>query len=243
MYIAINNAKWNKQVRQAFNYAIDKDAIINGLFQGTVVEATSPIPPLTTGTVDLEPYAYDPARARQLLADAGYADGAGIPTLVLNTTSGRYAFDKEICEAVQAQLKEIGINVQVNVYEYGTHFNILRNQKSDNYPDLAMFGWGTSTGDFDYFARFVQYSGSWPPNGYNPYYKNERVDNIIVLGAQESDAAERMQLYEEAQQLVWDDALGIWLHIDPEVMGNVAGLQGIHYRAIGSIDARWAYYE
>jgi len=240
IYFAINNQKFSKNVRLAFNYAIDKNSIINSFFKGLVEVAKSPIPPLTAGAIKLDPYPYDPEKAKTLLAEAGYSTGL---KLVLQTTSGRYQFDKEVSEAVQAQLKKIGIDVEVKVMEYATHFLTLRSASPENYPDLAIVGWGTSTGDFDYFARFVYYSKSWPPSGYNPYYKNEKVDELIEIGARETNLEQRLKIYVEAQKLIWDDVPFVYMYIDPTVFGTSSDLLGVSFRSTGATDARYAHFK
>ena len=118
-YIAFNNLTSgvgqpteDPVVRQALNHAVDVEGIIGALFNGKGVRATGLMTAADFGyNSDLSPYAYDPDRARELLAQAGYSDGFD---LGFACPSGAYTNFEQVCEAVAAQLAEVGVNASLD---------------------------------------------------------------------------------------------------------------------------------
>src|SRR5690606_29496873 len=104
------------RVRQALNYAVDKEAIVEGLLEGNAVITPGIIHQSLLGyNEELQPYPYDPDQARELLAEAGYGDGF---TLDFHVSQGRYVMDREIAEAVAGQLAQVGIQTNVLIEEW-----------------------------------------------------------------------------------------------------------------------------
>ncbi|MBV8355076.1 MAG: hypothetical protein JO101_07125, partial [Candidatus Eremiobacteraeota bacterium] len=143
LFIAFNTLKpgpqQNKLVRQACNYAVDVPAIVKSVMGGRGYELQSPIP---YGFFAYDPsfkgYHYDPAKAKELLAKAGYPDGKGLD-LVLNTPNGRYNRDKEVAEAVGGYLNQIGIKTTVRPWEWTNYSNVI-NQRGET--PMYLLGWG-----------------------------------------------------------------------------------------------------
>ncbi|HJX24343.1 MAG TPA: ABC transporter substrate-binding protein, partial [Candidatus Bathyarchaeia archaeon] len=185
------------------------------------------------------PYPYNPTLAKQLLTEAGYPNGFNI---TLETTSGRYVYDKEVAQIAQAQLAEVGINVNIRINEYSAHFSRLREPVA-TYPQMAICGWGTSTGDPDYFITQCYYSKVMPPLSLNPYYKNDAVDALIEQGASETNITRRAEIYAQIQQLVWDDVPMIWLYTQPTVYAWIYNLHGVQIMPTGAINMRGAYID
>lgn len=127
------------QVRQAINYAVDKQAILDSILQGhgTLVDRQLIGPESFGYNPDLEPYPYDPDRARELLADAGYPDGFDV---TYHFSIGRYPKDKEVSEVIAAQLGEVGINVNLEYLE-----NVVFSQMSreGTIGPMNIYGWQT----------------------------------------------------------------------------------------------------
>lgn len=145
------------RVMQAANHAIDKDALINGLFQGRAKDAPYGfMGPSTLGHVsDLEPYAYDPERARELLAEAGYPDGIDLPEMY-SLQLGQYPNSVAMIEALNNFLAEVGIRAPLASLDYGTYIANQREQgifglnviSSQNVPEIQqrLGTWVKSTG-------------------------------------------------------------------------------------------------
>jgi peptide/nickel transport system substrate-binding protein len=121
MRYGLSDITANQKVRQAFLYAIDRQAIIDSVFEGHATQLTQIATPGDFGYVEeLEPFPYDPERAKQLLAEAGYPDGFEITFMC---PSGRYIRDKEVCQAIAAQLERIGVTSQLQFLEVGDFFD------------------------------------------------------------------------------------------------------------------------
>src|SRR5699024_5533519 len=121
------------RVRQAINYAIDKEAIIEGVYNNVGTEAAGPIGPANFGHhPDLEGYEYNPERAQELLAEAGYEDGFDT-TFMTNDEEARVT----IAEFVQDQLSEVGINVIIEQVEWGAFLE----QTGEGSHDMFILGW------------------------------------------------------------------------------------------------------
>jgi peptide/nickel transport system substrate-binding protein len=197
-YVAEN--PWaKKQVRQAMNYAIDKEAIAKNIFRGEASPAGSsmPVPPF----FDLAPFPYDPAKAKQLLAEAGYPNGFPITLKTFTTTPG--AELPTIGEAVALYWKAIGLNVKIVPTDWGTVRGEWTGGKALDYVwthrGLAFTDPLTALNtDFGAGQAFVSYS------------TKETVDRLTALG-KEFDAKKREQLARDMGQLVRDEAAGIYL--------------------------------
>jgi len=126
----------DRRVRQALNYAVDKNAIVKNTLNGYGrVLATSVIPEAFGYNPNIAPYPYDPARAKKLLAEAGYANGFEVG---FDTTIGRYPQDKEIAEVVAGQLAKVGVKVNVQGFEWGAFYDGVRAKKRAPIHDIGM---------------------------------------------------------------------------------------------------------
>lgn len=142
-YIAFNTFKkspiQNQKVRQALNYAVNVPDLLKTQLNGYGVRITGPLAANNQDYVQTSGYAYDPDKAIQLLKKAGY-DPKQLK-LTLDTPSGRYPMDKEVAQAVAAQLAKIGVTVNVKVNEWQSYLSkIMKHQEGD----LFLLGWGPS---------------------------------------------------------------------------------------------------
>jgi peptide/nickel transport system substrate-binding protein len=220
-YIGFNVQKEpfdDPRVRQAINHAVDVDLIIEAVLEGRAIPATGPIAPAVFGArTDLEPYAYDPERARELLAEAGYEDGFST-TIWTNDNPTRI----QIAEIVQAMLLDVGINVDVQVLEWGTYLA----DTAEGLHDMFILGWVSVTGDADYGLYSLFHSEQMGNPGNRTFYANERVDELLDLGRSSADEEERLAAYAEAQEIILEEAPWIFLNITVEdngVRDNVEG--------------------
>ena len=150
LYVAFNTLKPGPQqnvlVRQALNYALDVPAIIKSVLGGRAYELGQPVPPNFFGyDPALAPYRHDPAKAKALLAKAGYPEGKGLE-LTLYAPQGRYNGDKEVALAIGGQLQAFGVHVDVRTQEWVSYF---RQALQRGLTPMYMLGWGNITYDAD----------------------------------------------------------------------------------------------
>ncbi|WP_232819303.1 ABC transporter substrate-binding protein [Saccharospirillum mangrovi] len=195
----------DKRVRQAVNYAIDKESLVENVLQGTATVATGPTPPAFGWAYneDLDPYPYDPDKARELLAEAG-AEGADITFYV--TEGGSGMLDPiSMGTAIQADLAAVGLDVSIETYEWNTFLGRV-NPGLEGKADMAEMAWMTN--DPDTLPFLALRTEAWPENGgFNSgYYSNPEVDALLNEARTATDQDERAALYKEMQEIVYDDA-------------------------------------
>ena len=195
----------DKRVRQAANYAINKGALVNDVLEGTATIAAGPTPPAFAWAYneELEPYPYDPDRARALLAEAG-AEGASLTFYV--TEGGSGMLDPiPMGTAIQADLAAVGFDVEIETYEWNTFLGNV-NPGLEGKADMAEMAWMTN--DPDTLPFLALRTDAWPDaGGFNSgYYSNPEVDALLEAARVETDQAERARLYREMQVIVQEDA-------------------------------------
>jgi oligopeptide transport system substrate-binding protein len=214
----------DKNVRLAFNHAIDKEALIEVALGGLGSPAHTFLPPGLPGSVaeDRDPIEFDPELARELLADAGYEDGEGFPSLDLHYPSG--AEFQTVFEFVQGQLQEnLGITIGLRPMPR-TAYNELLND-AERRPILSQFGFGL---DYPDPQEQHEYLGVSQPAGFANYanYSNPEFDRLIQEANATTDTEERYEIHRRAETIYLDDApivplyhpLGTWL-AKPYVQG------------------------
>lgn len=211
------------RVRQAVNYAVDKDAIAASLFDGAALVSQAPFAPNIFGYSPQEPYTRDVDRARELLAEAGVEEGT---TLVLYHPTERYPQDALVSDAVRSQLAEVGLNVELRTLEWTQYVPHVRREAPDNDIQFAMLGWGTPTMDADY-ALFALFHSSEHPPGFNgAFYANPEVDALLDEARSTLDVEARAAAYDEAISIIWEDAPWLFLYSEVQVTAirnNVSG--------------------
>jgi peptide/nickel transport system substrate-binding protein len=144
-------------------------------------------------------YEHDPARARRLLAEAGYPDGLEI---TLESPAGRYQGDKEIAEALGGQWQKAGFRPRVQIAEWGAYFKRYLGRQ---FQDAYLLGLGGPMQDADELFNLVSSKGR------GLYYKNERVDQLFDLGRSTMDPARRRAVYGELARAMVQDATWVFL--------------------------------
>jgi len=189
-----------KEVRQAINYAIDRDELNRALFGGQALPLATAIHPKSLGYDPALKWPYDPAKARELLAKAGYPNGF---TIGLHASSGRYARDRELSQALAGQLAKIGITVRVQNLEAGQFTDGIFKKASD---PLVLLAYGDAnrdrTGNFSDTHRTGQL---WSVIAY------PQLDDLITRAEQTLDDAARAQVLREAQAWMMDNAPAAYL--------------------------------
>lgn len=195
----------DKRVRQAANYAINKDAIVNDVLEGTAEVAAGPTPPAFAWAYNstLKAYPHDPEKARALLKEAG-AEGAELTFFVTEGGSGMLD-PVAMGTAIQADLAAVGLKANIKTYEWNTFLGEV-NPGLEGKADMAEMAWMTN--DPDTLPYLALRSGAWPDKGgFNSgYYSNPEVDKLLEAARTATDQAERARLYKEMQIIVQEDA-------------------------------------
>ena len=195
----------DKKMRQAVNYAIDKKALVENVLQGTAEVAAGPTPPAFAWAYneELDPYPYDPAKAKSLIEEAGHA-GAELTFYVTEGGSGMLD-PVPMGAAIQADLAEVGLNVEIETYEWNTFLGKV-NPGLEGKADMAEMAWMTN--DPDTLPYLALRSDAFPDKGgFNSgYYSNPEVDKLLEAARRSTDQEERAELYKQMQAIVHDDA-------------------------------------
>lgn len=214
----------DKRVRQALNYAVDKDAINKALYGGLAVTMTSPLPPAEWGfDSSLKPYAYDPAKAKELLKQAGVQLPLRAELLAYTSARGYNPAGADLAVAVQGYLHKVGVDVSIRKLDMGAFLGTVRSGK---YPGMFLVGWSGDNGDPDNFVVPLFGSVSMPV-GDTAHYKNPVVDAEMKAAVREIDHAKRVQMYKKIQAQIRDDAPWIFVNstmLVRAIRKNVHGL-------------------
>jgi len=218
----------DRRVRQAFNHAVNKDAIVRDILKGTGIPAVGPLLP---GTWAFEPnvhkYPYNPGLARKLLAEAGYPNGLEVDFWVPESGSGMQA-PVEMSTVIQANLAAVGVKAPLKTFEWGSYLGKVRSDA----PAMFALSWFLKSEDPDLSMYPLFFSKNQPlPNRSN--YNNPEVDQLLVQARQLTDRAKRAELYRKAQRLIVEDAP--WLFVDHEVqvVATRANVKGFHLHPSG----------
>ncbi len=238
IYIGFNTQKApfdNPKVRQAMNYAVNKQAIIDTILAGVGNQSTAPVVPAVFGYTQVGPYPYDPQKARQLLAEAGYPDGF---KAVFHHPSGRYLMDSTIAEAVQAMLREVGVQIELQTMEWSAYLGFVRKPPEEAQHQMYMLGWGCVTLDADYGIYSLLHSSQMPPAGWGvSFFKNERVDELLDSARVTPDRPSREGMYKEAIELIWNDAPWLYLHDEGQINAVRSNVKGLIHHPLENIHA------
>ena len=207
--------KDNPKLRLALNYAVDKQAILNTLWSGHGALASCQVlsPDYFGYNPDLKPIPYDPKKAKQLLAEAGYPNGLEIE---LESTIGRYVQSADIAQIVAAQLGEIGVRVKISEMEFGRWLNKYR--VAHNLGDMAYFGLAWPTLDADGLLAF------WETANDQAYYDNSTVDGLIKKARAITDQSERLSIYKQISKIMCDDPPHIFMFFQPLTYAERKGI-------------------
>lgn len=211
------------RVRQAVNYAVDVEGIVRDLFDDAALVSRAPFASPIFGFSAQEPYARDVDRARELLADAGIAEGT---TVVLYHPTGRYIQDALVADAVRSQLREVGLNVELRTLEWPQYVPFVRAEAPDNEVQFAMLGWGTPTMDADYALYALFHSSEIPPGFNGAFYQNPEVDALLDAARTNPDPAAREAAYAEAIEIIWNDAPWLFLYSEVQLTAIRSNVEG-----------------
>jgi len=204
-YLAFNTQKPpfdNKLVRQALSYAIDKQAIMDAVFQGSGKIAKNPIPPtIWSYNDDVKDYGYNPAKAKELLAQAGFAGGFKTNVWAMPVQRPYNPNAKRMAELIQADWAAVGVTSDVVSYEWGEY--LARSKAGEH--DTVLLGWTGDNGDPDNFL-YVLLSCDGVGGSNRAQFCNKDFDSLLISAKKTSNMKERTALYEEAQLLFKEEA-------------------------------------
>ncbi len=225
-YLGINNQKKpfdDKRVRQALNFAVNKEAIVRDVLKGTGTLSAGPVLPKTWGADGgLKPYPYDPERAKKLLAEAGFPNGFSTTLWVPESGSGMQS-PVAMSTVVQSNLKAVGVTVTLQTMEWGAYLAKLRTKEQE----LFALSWMAGNEDPDMVMYPLLHSSQWTPNGPNrALYKNDKFDELLHQARLTTDEKKRADLYRQAQRILADDPP--WIFVDHEIQtaAHVKRVQG-----------------
>ncbi|MFP9528458.1 glutathione ABC transporter substrate-binding protein GsiB [Pectobacterium brasiliense] len=216
----------NPKVREALNYAINKEALIKVAFSGYATPAEGPLPSSIDYSVKYHPWPYDPAKARELLKEAGYPDGF---TTTL-WSSHNHSTAQKVLQFTQQQLAQVGVKVQVTAMDAGQRAAEVEG-KGVKETGVRLFytGWSASTGEADWALSPLFATASWPPAQFNTaFYSNPQVDADLANALKTTDRTEKQKLYKDAQDKIWADAPWIFLTTERLVSANSKKLTGFY---------------
>jgi oligopeptide transport system substrate-binding protein len=196
----------DRRVRQALIYAIDREGIISEIFLGRQTVARGILPPGTLGfNPKLAGYPFDPNRARELLAQAGFPGGRGLPTIAIWSS---VKFDDVLREheRIRKDLDAVGVRVE---FHYLTDWPAYVKMLGERKLPVFVHAWYADVPDPDNFLFKLFHSQS-PRNFFG--YTNPTVDDLLVRARVEPDVVQRVELYRRAEELVLEDApiIPIW---------------------------------
>ena len=196
----------DRRVRQALMYAIDREVVVSDVWLGRYSLAKGVLPPGTLGfNPKLKGYPYDPARARELLAQAGYPNGRGLPPIVF-WSSVRFEEILREHERIRKDLEAVGVTAE---FQYNPDWPSFSKAMSERKLPIFLRAWFADVPDPENFLAKLFYSSS-PLNHMG--YSNPAVDALIERARAESDTTRRVELYRRVEEMVLDDVpvIPVW---------------------------------
>jgi glutathione transport system substrate-binding protein len=237
-YVSLNTTKKpfdNPKVREALNYAINKEALAKVAFSGYAVPADGVLPEGVDYATKLGPWPYDPAKARALLKEAGYPNG--FETTLWSAYNNSTA--QKAIQFVQQQLAQVGVKTSVEALEAGQRVAKVESAQDPATAPVRMYyiGWSSSTGEADWGITPLLASSSMPPKLVNTaYYKNDTVDSDLSKALETTDRTQKAALYGDAQKRIWADAPWIFLVKEKVVYARSKRLAGAYVAPDGSFN-------
>ena len=218
------------RVRHALNHAIPSQVIAAKVFMGLARVSDAPLAFNTFGHHRSGSYEYSPARAKTLLAEAGFEDQdrdgiverKGEPlSLTLLTSEGAFPKDVLVAQVAAHALKAVGVNVTILKVEQGSYWDALRLKSSELRWDLALFGFNPSNGSGLYHLDSMFRSN--PDDAERPAvwniarFRNDEVDELLERASVTVDLEKRKELLGDAQTLIWNEAPYVWMYVNDVV--------------------------
>ncbi len=242
----------NKKVRQALNFAINRQKLVEKILKNQAYEIgkfgiTPPLPKIFNeydfeGIEDIS-YVYNPQRAKELLAEAGYPEGKNFPSLEMQFKAG--STDYLIASEIQSQLRSVlNINIDIEAIE----FNELLENKAKGRADIFRTNW---VGDYPSAEAFLSnaYGKVVPSSKHEPSYlnssryKNSKFDELYEAGVRAKDPIEANRYFSEAEKILMEDGVFIILWYSEDMVLQHASIRNFEANSIGYIDLKRAYFK
>lgn len=216
----------NPKVREAINYAINRQALVKVAFAGYATPATGIVPPAIQYSQAYPAPEYNPAKARELLKEAGFPNGF---TTTL-WSSHNHSTAQKVLQFTQQQLAQVGIKATVTAMDAGQRAAEVED-KGQKESGVRMFytGWSASTGEANWALTPLFATQSWPPTIFNTaFYSNAQVDKDLTDALNTTDGEKKAALYKDAQDRIWKDQPWVPLVVEKLVSANTKNLTGFY---------------
>ena len=217
------------RLRQAVSYAIDRQAIIDALYSDVGEQAaTAPVNPRVWGYHDLGVIQQDQEKAKKLMAEAGYPDGFSFSIMVYTN----YNKSLETCEMIVSDLAKVGITATIETVDNATFNSAMGNRSypGEDFPwGMFFMGYGAGTADCDEGLRRIWTTSSDGNNNNNyGWYSNAEVDELLAKAAVEMDEDTRLELYKQAEQILYiDDPAAVWTNDRLTIWATTDKVEGL----------------
>jgi len=219
-----------KEVRQAMNHAINKEEIIEAFFEGRADIAVNPMPESIEGyNEDIEGYDYDPEKAKELLEEAGLGDGFEMELWAMPVPRPYMPDGEKVAEVIQKNLADVGITAEIVSHEWATYLELA--SKGD--ADAFMLGWTGDNGDADNFIYALLDEDNIGSNNYT-YFKNDEMHDLLIEAQTEVDEEKRIELYQEAQEIIHEEAPWVPIAHSTPLLGGASDITGFLPHPTGS---------
>jgi len=238
-YIAMNELRApfnNRSVRLALNYAVNKQALISALYLGYAKEMHSVEGDRVEAYKAVGTYPFDVAKARQLLAEAGFPQGFTTTLWVQNDT-----FDQKEGVFVQQQLTQVGVTVNVVPMETGTFNTAYHQGKDTTQEQMVALGYAPSNNGADWMLTVNFSTAAWMPNLFNMmFYSNPQVDKLLDQERVTVNTSQRNAIFAQIQQVLFQDAPWIWLAQQNNLSGTSARVTGAYVLGDQTLEVQYA---
>lgn len=222
----------DEKVRQAMNYAIDKEAYIKLMYSGYGKPATSIVPSIIGSYQEQPAYDYDLDKAKELMKEAGYEDGFKLTLWGDNSTQ-----EIKGMTFIKQQLAQINIDVEVSPMEPATVSDKIYVDKDEAEINMWYVNWSASDFTFDGSVRSLLYSTMCPPTSANTaYYNNADFDKLLDEGLATADQAKQDEYYGEAQKMAWEACPWLFLGNDELLYAAKSYLSGAYVSPDGAFN-------
>ncbi len=226
-----NNPLRIKEVRQALNYGIDRELMLRTMRNNVGKAANSGFTPRGLPSHDPEVvkgYTYDPDKANQLLADAGFPNGEGLPEIKLMTNKDY----EDLCTFCARQWEDLGITVKVDILESGT----LREMMSKGQANFFRASWIADYPDPETFVTMFYGKHPAPPN--YTQFKNAALDELYEAALLENDDAKRKAMYQEMDRILIEEAPVVFLFYDETAVFARRSVEGLSRNAVNLLKVK-----
>ncbi|MBI3270300.1 MAG: ABC transporter substrate-binding protein [Planctomycetes bacterium] len=236
-YLAMNTRRApfdDPLVRKAVAHAVDRRKILKLALRGYGETGPNPIPPTVWGyDKGIPEYAYDPALAKECLRKAGKADGFKLRLWAMPNPRPYMPEPKKVAQILQADLKEVGIDVTIHSPEWQSYLDSLKRGEHE----LGIMGWITDNGDPDnFFYPLLDPDNAVAGNALNiSFYGNPELHKINLLAQGQLDPEKRLLLYQRAQQMVHEDCPILPLAYLPEFAATTRTVKGYRLHPVGLV--------